>query len=1061
MNEERQKAYLYLINALLHSQNQEEETEILNAHSELIDPGLVQTMESWAAVQAKSGYQEASDFLINLAAKLAEALRLFGNVRETTADFSFSSLMAIREEYLNFIEELFQATLRSKGDRQTVFSLLEANLDKLDDNFAILLSDQVMVTLSTLKEVNPKQAQIIATGIFALSLRMYQFNQGSRASNLEIALAGYEAALTIFTREAFPIQWANTQRDLGNVYSYRIRGDRTQNVELAGAAYKQALLVFTRERFPQDWAKTQTNLGIYYWERIEDDREENLEKAIAAYEVALQEVLTHEEFPEEWAQAQTNLGNAYWNRIRGNKEDNLKLAIAACRSALQVFTIEDFPEKWAQTQNNLAVVYQDTRNQNDRAENLEQAIGSFQSALQVRTRETFPEKWAEIQNNLAAAYQDRIHGEPTENLQTAIATYLKALEFYTRTTFPERWAGIQNNLGNAYREQGQITEAIACYRAALTIYTPTAFPEDCFMAAGNFGNMAFAAEHQAEAIEGYSFAIEAVEKSRSLASSDSRKQKIISDAINVYEKMVQVCIQVGQPYKAIEYIERSKARNLVELLHNRDLSYRGDIPETVINELKHLRREIVAEERRLDIAQQNRPMGTISEVSEQMSSSAAWLKERTYLNELLKRQNDLITNEIEPIDPSFRATQQIKPIPFSKIQELLDDRTALIEWYITSDTFLTFIITKQPDAIILSSSTADLKLLEEWRDEYLNAYNDIGKEKDKAKRKQKEIQWLSNIAPRLEKLAQILHLKDILGNLNKIFSHNEQKCHRLILIPHRYLHLFPLHALPLPDQNDKCLLDDFPQGVSYAPSCQLLQLAQNQQRPDFDHIFAIQDPGKDLPYAKLEVETICRQYFQPHNVHIIPEEKATETALDSELLRSTHCAHFSCHGSFKSESPLESALDLADTQFTLGKIFEKLDLPQCRLVTLSACDTGLTDPKSISDEYIGLPSGFLYAGSPSVVSSLWIAEEKASAFLMIKFYEIMRQSTTLTVSKALNDAQRWLRNVSKEQLLIWISSLQLDEYWTQEIESLLKIYPKHYKPFSKPQYWAAFCAIGV
>jgi CHAT domain-containing protein len=62
------------------------------------------------------------------------------------------------------------------------------------------------------------------------------------------------------------------------------------------------------------------------------------------------------------------------------------------------------------------------------------------------------------------------------------------------------------------------------------------------------------------------------------------------------------------------------------------------------------------------------------------------------------------------------------------------------------------------------------------------------------------------------------------------------------------------------------------------------------------------------------------------------------------------------------------------------------------LLTLSACETGLIDFDNASDEYIGLPSGFLYAGSPSVVCTLWAVDQVSTAFLLIKFYENLRES---------------------------------------------------------------------
>jgi hypothetical protein len=37
---------------------------------------------------------------------------------------------------------------------------------------------------------------------------------GDKASNIEIAIAGYEVVLTVFTRQAFPQDWATTQNNL-------------------------------------------------------------------------------------------------------------------------------------------------------------------------------------------------------------------------------------------------------------------------------------------------------------------------------------------------------------------------------------------------------------------------------------------------------------------------------------------------------------------------------------------------------------------------------------------------------------------------------------------------------------------------------------------------------------------------------------------------------------------------------------------------------------------------------------------------------------------------------
>ncbi len=185
-------------------------------------------------------------------------------------------------------------------------------------------------------------------------------------------------------------------------------------------------------------------------------------------------------------------------------------------------------------------------------------------------------------------------------------------------------------------------------------------------------------------------------------------------------------------------------------------------------------------------------------------------------------------------------TQKVETIAFEQIQKLLpNDKTALIEWYILNDKFLTFIVTRhssQPQ--VIQSSTEDFKALLKRADAYLRLYY----------RKDNKKWWCNQLESRLQNLAEILHIDEII-------SHIPPECDRLILIPHRFLHLLPLHALPLGNNQQKngqtqqnCLLDKFPRGVGYAPSCQLLQLNQNQQRPNFSQLFAIQNPTGDLRY---------------------------------------------------------------------------------------------------------------------------------------------------------------------------------------------------------------------
>jgi CHAT domain-containing protein len=224
------------------------------------------------------------------------------------------------------------------------------------------------------------------------------------------------------------------------------------------------------------------------------------------------------------------------------------------------------------------------------------------------------------------------------------------------------------------------------------------------------------------------------------------------------------------------------------------------------------------------------------------------------------------------------------------------------------------------------------------------------------------------------------------------------------------------------------------------------------------------------------------------------------TLFPALLLAQEYHNRFSCHGYFNFESPLRSALVLSGAKVSgteqleddntryiespeqdridlqkcllLEEIFA-LDLRPCSLVTLSACETGLSDPRSLSDEYISLPSGFLVAGSPSIVGSQWAVNDFATAFLMVKFYEnlvggslaetrSLSANHEVTVAVALNEAQKWLRDSTTQELKEWVEKGKVPLTPTQEIDVLARLLNMEAdaKPFEPPQYWAAFCAIG-
>src|ERR671932_1594040 len=551
-----------------------------------------------------------------------------------------------RQAYLTLIESL----LTWDSDEQT--AILQANLELLDEDFSEYLRQWATETLPNL---DADQAETRANILYNLNLKVSSLQQGSRRSNIEIAIACLDIGLTIFTRADYSEKWAMFQHSIANAYSNRIKGDRGENIERAIAFYEAALQVRTRPAFPQDWAGTQNNLAIAYSNRIKGGRGENIERAIAFYEAALQ-VCTRPAFPEYWAMTQNNLGEAYRNRIKGDRGENLERAIAFYEAALQIYTRPAFPEDWAMTQNNLANAYL-YRIKGDRGENLERAIAFYEAALQVYTRPAFPQNWATTQNNLAIAYSDRIKGDRGENLE----------------------------------------RAIKCHKAALQVRTPTTLPLDCLQTGRNLGNLGFDESLWETAIFGYEKAIEAVEQSREWVTSQSRKRQIIEENLNIYEKMMQSCINHQQYDKALQTIERSKSRYLVELFTTSEI-YPKTATETEKQQLQNLRRQIAASQQLLETEPPSPPplsppltkrgpgggpeASPSQPTTQTRSLSPEYFQQQKAKLETTSQPLTQLLEQIKQREPEFTLTQKVEPIDITKFQQTLDTETAIIEWYI-------------------------------------------------------------------------------------------------------------------------------------------------------------------------------------------------------------------------------------------------------------------------------------------------------------------------------------------------------------------------------------------
>ena len=138
-------------------------------------------------------------------------------------------------------------------------------------------------------------------------------------------------------------------------------------------------------------------------------------------------------------------------------------------------------------------------------------------------------------------------------------------------------------------------------------------------------------------------------------------------------------------------------------------------------------------------------------------------------------------------------------------------------------------------------------------------------------------------------------------------------------------------------------------------------------------------------------------------------------------------------------------------------------------MALSACETGITDIfQGSAEEYVGLPAGFMLAGVPCVVSSLWSVPDISTALLMERFYRNHLEGE-MDFSAALQEAQGWVRRLESRQVAEYAESCYQQSRVAQQAELLG--WAKHYryqaetdltaKPFAHPYYWAAFTVNGM
>ncbi|MEL7418935.1 MAG: tetratricopeptide repeat protein, partial [Cyanobacteria bacterium J06555_3] len=239
-----ESSYLKLIDSLL-SNPREQETNILNAHSELVNQEFISRLMSVGKRLTRAGDIASAERLIDLAQKLLQ-------LEKTQTSNSQ------RKEYFDFLMSLLQK-VSNRIPPAEIYESIRQHQHLFDINTTKILQSWANQTIVT---VEPNQGKAIANDLINFGNLVSAYPAGDKANNIELAIVAYQAALKVYPPTTFAKDWATIQSNLGNVYRDRVLGSREQNIEQAIATYQLALEVITQEKYPYIWGNTQRNLGI-------------------------------------------------------------------------------------------------------------------------------------------------------------------------------------------------------------------------------------------------------------------------------------------------------------------------------------------------------------------------------------------------------------------------------------------------------------------------------------------------------------------------------------------------------------------------------------------------------------------------------------------------------------------------------------------------------------------------------------------------------------------------------------------------------------------------------
>ncbi len=781
-------------------------------------------------------------------------------------------------------------------------------------------------------------------------------------------------------------------------------------------------ILAVRERyFIQSAAITLTNLAAVQLDlRKLAEAESSYSEALDIY----QKLADHEPqiFNRSLAMALHNLGVVQRDLHRLTDAENSLLEALKIRRSLALHEPRIFNQDVATTLNELGNVQIDLRK-------LAEAENSFNEALQIRRSLAFQEphifnqSLATTLSNLGVLQYKLFKLDDAENSLNEALQIRRTLALREPNLFKGEVATTLTNLGLVQSSLQKRADAENSYTEALRIYQtltekePHLYNQSIVRTLNNLGFLKFKQNNLDEAKDFWESAARLIEDLRAKAITIDDRHRILQENIPIYDNLLACYIKMKNWEKALEFAELSKSRSLSDLLNlkSEDLQPKSPNADTlaVVKDLGNKYSDSIKELQQLesyerylseqlsrfenDIKRINDDkdddddtrQGFLRQIAEQKQPLEQEKRKVQDIRFATQSHLKAVLQEINKYDQDFPPkAKTINPESIFEVSKNLN-RTIVIFRLLEKSTAVIFVFPNGELHIEEIEDFSEREMFYLFRDKWFTPYQ----------------QWkfegtdIDNWKRAIEQTLDAIYEKLLIHVHHILREKSDSK--EILFVPNRSLALLPLHAASWKDETGKkhYLLEEY--SISYAPSVSVFKRCQENEKLRSNKTLFVTNPTEDLDSSEQEVLFIEGLHQPSKN---LLRKDATKFAVIEALREDYGFTHFSCHGFYNQASPFDSGLVMSDEVIKLSEIINS-NLQNNWLTTLSACETGMVDFASPTDEHFGLPLGFIFAGSPSVWASLWSVSDLATSELMQMAYENLKEEYKDNKPEALRQAQ--------------------------------------------------------